>query len=549
MKAFSKIALGTWQATGWNKSNPAEFLKIVQTALDLEIELFDTAESYGKGESEVLLAKALGEKRKNVQIATKFTHLNATKQKLRNSLEASLKRLNTDYIDIYQYHWPSPEIPLDETIDELIQLKKEGKIRRIGVSNWNTPEWNECSLTEHIDIVQNCYSLLWRKPERFVLPHAHKNKINFLAYSPLCQGILAGYLKSQSETKSDPRNKNRWLKPTRQELIQPLMSYLKELSAELNATPAQIALQWVLTQKGVNSCVVGASSPAQLQQSLEAITLSIPQDALSKLDQISKPLSKDIQEYETLWNWHPRAKKNKIEMINRKVIKDPDNYTWKNPYIDKTSEHEGVLYPFLKSIEFSENEQISFSKTIQNTKKIYLEFGSGSGGHLIDLAQANPDTLCIGFEIRYKRIVRTAEKAKEKGIKNIMLLRARAEHFPKYFQERKIDNVYVNFPDPWSKKKWKKHRLLSDEFLQSISKSLVNSGAFLYKTDHREYFEATLKLLQQASYFDLTAHSFDLYNSEYLSGNIKTEFEKLFLSKEQPIHYLRAISSQKVSFA
>ena len=130
-----------------------------------------------------------------------------------------------------------------------------------------------------------------------------------------------------------------------------------------------------------------------------------------------------------------------------------------------------------------------------------------------------------------------------------MLLRARAEHFPKYFQERKIDNVYVNFPDPWSKKKWKKHRLLSDEFLQSISKSLVNSGAFLYKTDHREYFEATLKLLQQASYFDLTAYSFDLYNSEYLSGNIKTEFEKLFLSKGQPIHYLRAISSQKVSFA
>ncbi|MCB0337004.1 MAG: tRNA (guanosine(46)-N7)-methyltransferase TrmB [Bdellovibrionales bacterium] len=211
---------------------------------------------------------------------------------------------------------------------------------------------------------------------------------------------------------------------------------------------------------------------------------------------------------------------------------------WKNQYIDLIH----TLPTYILSIE--RDEEISRARDALRKrcdKGVVVEIGSGSGHHLIELAASNPDTLCVGFEIRYKRTFRTAEKAQERRLQNLIVVRGSAELIPQLFEGILLDGVFINFPDPWSKRRWRKHRIMNREYLLRLCQSLRSHGFVSYKTDHREYFLTTLDLMKGLNCFELVEATEDLYQSDFLERNIQTEFEQLFLSKGLPVHYLKCL--------
>jgi tRNA (guanine-N7-)-methyltransferase len=213
-------------------------------------------------------------------------------------------------------------------------------------------------------------------------------------------------------------------------------------------------------------------------------------------------------------------------------------WRWKNQYIDLLQTKTEYIACIEKEVSSNVIEKISEIK--KNYKNIYCEIGTGSGEHILTRAQSNPSDFWIGFELRYKRIFRTAEKAEQLSLKNIFLLQCDAKKIADIFSPNSLDGVYINFPDPWAKKRrWIKHRLLNQEYLNSINTLLIKDGFFAYKTDQIEYFTETCKILENSPNFLVKQKSIDLYKSEYINQNIATEFERLFISKGYPIYYIK----------
>lgn len=212
---------------------------------------------------------------------------------------------------------------------------------------------------------------------------------------------------------------------------------------------------------------------------------------------------------------------------------------WKNPYIDKLQElPEYLIAAQSHAIESTQVQAIQ--SAMKKFSHCFVEFGSGSGAHLIAQAQARPDCLFIGFELRFKRAFRTAEKSAALLLDNILVVRSTATLAPEIFLKESVDGFYINFPDPWDKKKWKKHRLLSPAFIAAMHDLLAPGGSIFYKTDHAEYFTAVHEHFTKNERFSLAFCTQDLHASAFASNNIKTEFESLFLSQGLPIHALQA---------
>jgi tRNA (guanine-N7-)-methyltransferase len=205
-----------------------------------------------------------------------------------------------------------------------------------------------------------------------------------------------------------------------------------------------------------------------------------------------------------------------------------------------------------KVLEFQNNvfrfEDINVGRELiskaTKSSPIICELCSGSGNHLVELAKREGDSeakVFIGFELRFKRVYRTIEKAKSGNVgDNVFVLNCRCELINELFPERSLDGVYINFPDPWEKRRQKKHRLLSQEFLEKLALRIKPGCFFSFKTDHREYFESVLALLNSIKGFKIIRQTTDLYNSEYLAENITTEFEAMFLRENCPICYVLA---------
>lgn len=304
----SRLAVGTWQASGWAGSDEGSFTSIIRNALDKGVTFFDTAESYGDGYAEEALQKALAGERQRVIIASKFSHRSATPEKARKSLELSLKRLKTDYIDLYQYHWPSHTVPLKETIDVMKLFKKEGKIRAIGVSNWMEPEWEEFSDTTEIDTLQNCYSLLWRSIEKYVQPLCKEKSVTILAYSPLAQGILAERFLDIEELPKDPRRQNVLLDPKRFKKTLGVLAEIRAVAKKIGKTTAQVSLRWLLEQQNVGVAIIGATKLTQFTENLGAMGWKLEPEDLTRLSEVTTKFSADLKPHDTLWRWHSRAK-------------------------------------------------------------------------------------------------------------------------------------------------------------------------------------------------------------------------------------------------
>lgn len=210
---------------------------------------------------------------------------------------------------------------------------------------------------------------------------------------------------------------------------------------------------------------------------------------------------------------------------------------WKNQYIDLVTAKPGYIY--------AESDQVVSVETITTIRnrckdfaETFVELGSGSGGHLIELAAQNPKAMCVGFELRFKRTFKTGEKAEQRGLDNVAMVRSNARNLSSVFEPHSIDRLYINFPDPWAKKRWLKNRMVNSGFIESLPTLLRTGGVFRYKTDHQNAFDDAVALVTANPRLQMTKVTRDLYSSEFLPESIPTEFEQLFLSQGLPIHFL-----------
>lgn len=310
----SPICLGTMNFP--YRTPEPEAVGIIDRAIDVGINFIDTADFYGQplnsgtgqGTTEKLLGNALKGKRQNLILATKFfapvdrTDPNArggSRRHVIRACEDSLRRLDTDYIDLYQMHRPDPEVPIDETLRALEDLIRAGKVRYIGTSSfagWQLVEALWTSDRLHLNrfvTEQPRYSLLDRRIETEVIPAALKYQVGILPYSPLGGGILTGKYHLEAEPPGDSRIKDEswgeWAAGFLSERVYRLTEELSTLADQKGCTPSQIALAWVLAQPGVVSPIIGPRTMAHFEDNLGALEVSLTPEEADRLEAHTLP--------------------------------------------------------------------------------------------------------------------------------------------------------------------------------------------------------------------------------------------------------------------
>jgi myo-inositol catabolism protein IolS len=307
---ISSIIFGGWQAgkSGWTGVNDDETIAAHRAALDSGITTFDTAEAYGEGYSERILAQALDDKRDQIVIATKVWAGNLKHDKVIEACERSLKNLNTDRIDLYQIHWPagsfgSEVVPIEETMGALNELKQSGKIRAIGVSNFSRTQIEEAAQYGRIDSLQPPYSLFWRQVEADAAPYCIDNKISIIAYSPMAQGLLTGKFKRGHKfEEGDNRGANKLFQGETFERAQNALDKLRPLADKYGVTLGQLSLAWLIAQP-MTSAIVGARNAEQATQNAVGGDIEIDEDDLEAIDSIGRSVTDRLDNNPVMWNW------------------------------------------------------------------------------------------------------------------------------------------------------------------------------------------------------------------------------------------------------
>nr|WP_323807561.1 aldo/keto reductase [Marinobacter sp. es.048] len=295
------VGLGTWAIGGWmwGGTDEAQSIDTIHRAIDKGIGLIDTAPVYGFGRSEEIVGKGLADGRRDqVALATKVA-LNwnddhdkvwrdATASRIEREVEDSLKRLQTDRIDIYQVHWPDPKTPMDETARALEKLYQAGKIRAIGVSNFTPSQMDELQKSVPLHSLQPPYNLFERDIEQAILPYCRENGIATITYGGLCRGLLTGKMREDTEFKGDDLRKN---DPKFQgDRYRQYLNAVAELDAfareRYQKNVLALALRWLVDQPGVTTALWGARRPEQLDPVDEIDGWSLDKDAMAEIDGI-----------------------------------------------------------------------------------------------------------------------------------------------------------------------------------------------------------------------------------------------------------------------
>lgn len=278
----SIIGFGAWAAgkAGWGDVDEKEQERAIAAAVDSGVNFFDTAPVYGFGESEKVLGKVLKPLRDKVIVATKFgltwdngaIRNDLSRGNLLREIDLSLQRLDVDYIDLYQVHWPDPQgrTPFEETFGTLNELVQAGKIRYIGVSNFSVGQIEEARAIAPIVSLQSPYSLLQRGVERSDLPYVRQQGIGFIPYSPLAQGLLTGKYGLQSGLGPDDvrTQLNPLFAEGAYEAALVKVETLKRIAAKYGKTPGQTALSWLASNPAVTTIIAGAKSVSQVQENV-----------------------------------------------------------------------------------------------------------------------------------------------------------------------------------------------------------------------------------------------------------------------------------------
>jgi aryl-alcohol dehydrogenase-like predicted oxidoreductase len=294
----SVIAFGTWAFGGdWGEPDIQESKAAVRRALELGINLFDTAQSYGFGVAEQVLGEAIREvaDRDDVIIAASGglrvdggrLVRDASARWLRTGVEASLRNLGTDYIDVYQVHWPDPRTPPEETAGALEELVREGKIGHVGVSNYDVGQIQAFSRFGRLETLQSPYHMFSRDIQTQILPYTFEHDIGMLVYGPLAHGMLSGGMSASTafgpadwRSTSPDFTGEIW----RRNLA--VVERLKGVARDLGVTLPQLALAWTLANPAVDVSIVGARRPSQLDETAAAATITLPESVLRQIDVI-----------------------------------------------------------------------------------------------------------------------------------------------------------------------------------------------------------------------------------------------------------------------
>ncbi len=303
------LGIGCWAYGGeendyWGAQDQREAEAVVHAALDAGANYLDTAEGYNDGRSEEALGKALGRRRTEAIIGTKVSPSNARPDLLRKSCEASLRRLGTDYIDLYMPHWPLTDFPVGTAFETLSALQKEGKIRQIGLSNFGAQQIREAAGTGvSIATDQLCYNLLSRAIEIEILPECQRRGIGVVGYMPLQQGLLTGKyalldelppMRTRTRHFRGDRPLSRHGEAGAEVEVSNILSGLRLISQESGIPAAHLALAWAIHQPGVTCALAGIRTLAQLEEALAGAAVELSPDRLARLDRLTEPLKRKL---------------------------------------------------------------------------------------------------------------------------------------------------------------------------------------------------------------------------------------------------------------
>ena len=298
----SPVIFGAWAIGGWmwGGADEAESIAAIQAGIDHGLTTIDTAAIYGMGASEEVVAKAIEGRRDRVQIATKcgmrwdsdqgaepwpmkdqhgrdvVIRKNSRPDSVAYECEQSLKRLRTDVIDLYQVHWPDTTTPVEETMHALLKLKDAGKIRAIGVSNYDVPWLERASAVAPVASLQPPYSLIQRKIEPEILPYCRSHNIGVIVYSPLERGLLAGTVPpDRTFPEGDHRATHRFFTPENRRRVLDALEQVRPIADRHGVTFAQLAINWTILEPGITAALVGARTPEQATQNARALTFRL----------------------------------------------------------------------------------------------------------------------------------------------------------------------------------------------------------------------------------------------------------------------------------
>jgi aryl-alcohol dehydrogenase-like predicted oxidoreductase len=320
---ITEIAFGAWAIGGWmwGGNDKKDSLRALDASVDMGITSIDTAPVYGFGLSEEIVGESIQGKRDRVQILTKFgliwdskqgvyhfssqkddgtpvdIYRYAAKESILRECEESLRRLKTDYIDLYQIHWPDPSTPIEETMEAIELLIKQGKIRAVGVSNYSTEEMERAGKVINLASNQVAYSMVKREIEKDIVPYSVKNNVGILVYSPLQRGILAGKVKSLNHfNEGDSRPNTPFYREENITKINLFLDRISPLANSKSVSLAQLVLRWTLQRPGISCILAGARNEEQLIENAGTLEFELSGEEMASIDHSLEKLVLNLEE-------------------------------------------------------------------------------------------------------------------------------------------------------------------------------------------------------------------------------------------------------------
>lgn len=315
---LSALGLGCWGLSGggyWNGSSDKNSLATIDTAIELGVNFFDVAPVYGFGHAETLLGKGIEGRRDKCFIATKCGLIWDDNKQISNCLaagsieeeiEQSLRRLNTDYIDLYQLHWPDPKTELEETMAALVKLKEKGKIRHIGLTNFSLSDLKLANSMTAIASYQGLYNLLEHNPDAYhdipleyrsrdqILPCVVQNNMMFLPYSPLMQGVLTDEFSIDDIQDTDVRNANPKLNDEQFVVYNDIRTKLLEYASDIGRPLSQLEINWLTAQEGIGPVISGGFMPEHIIMNAKAMRWSLNDQQIIEIEGILEPFKSRV---------------------------------------------------------------------------------------------------------------------------------------------------------------------------------------------------------------------------------------------------------------
>lgn len=307
---ITPILMGTWQAGKkmWVGIEDEDSIKALRAGFEAGITTVDTAEVYGEGHSEQIVAKALSDVRDRVVYASKVFTNHLKYDQVIEACDRSLKNLDTDYIDLYQIHWPAGSfkmeaVPIEETMRALNHLKQQGKIKAIGVSNFSRAQLEEACQYGRIDSLQPPYSLFWRYVETDAMPYCIENNISIIAYSSLAQGLLTGkFTPDHKFAEGDHRAKNRLFQGDNYQRAQQALTQLRPIADRHNCILGQLALAWLIAQPQTNA-IAGFRYAEQASDNAKAMEVKLSTEEIEEIDRIGRQVTEHLDDNPVMWKW------------------------------------------------------------------------------------------------------------------------------------------------------------------------------------------------------------------------------------------------------